>query len=203
MHVKGLEIPYHEPRYKKGLGLHYTLHGTGADHCSGVMDDALIVKMKDWESLNVAELMDPTDFGLKKARMLYELGLWAALPNYLGYCIFVPWNFEEVREAVSAITGWPVTTWKLMKAAERGITMMRIFNLREGFTREDDKLPDRFYNPPSDGPIKDEKVDPDILKEAQQAYYQMMGWNRMGVPTKGCLVGLDMEWAIPLVEGIE
>ena len=62
--------------------------------------------------------------------------------------IFVPWNFAKIRDAVSAITGWPVTTWKLMKAAERGITMMRIFNLREGFTREDDKLPNRFYNPP-------------------------------------------------------
>jgi aldehyde:ferredoxin oxidoreductase len=32
IHVKGLELPMHEPRSKQGMGLHYSVHA-GADHC--------------------------------------------------------------------------------------------------------------------------------------------------------------------------
>jgi len=34
--------------------------------------------------------------------------------------------------------------WRLMKAVERGITLAKVFNLREGFTRADDVLPKRM-----------------------------------------------------------
>lgn len=197
MHVKGLEIPYHEPRYKQGLGLHYSVHAAGPDHNTGFMDDAIGKVAKDWESLSQVELIPPSELTPRKVRFLHEMGLWKEMCNHLGLCIFVPWSISEVQEAVSAITGWRVTTWKLMKAVERGITMMRVFNLREGLTRDDDRLPDRFYTSPSEGPLKDVRVDPVALREAQEVYYQMMGWDSSGVPTKGCLVGLNLEWAIP------
>jgi len=199
MHVKGLELPYHEPRYKQGLGLHYTLHGTGADHISGVMDDAIGKLAEDWESLSEFTLMPPIELSPNKVRYVHEMGLWKEMGNSLGLCAFVPWKVPEVRDAVAAVTGWQVTTWGLMKAVERGITMMRIFNLREGFTRDDDALPDRFFTSPSEGPLKDVRVDPAALRETQEIYYQMMGWDSSGVPTKGCLVGLNLEWAIPLL----
>jgi len=197
MHVKGLEVPYHEPRYKQGLGLHYSIHGIGADHCSGVMDDSLPGIFGDWDSLNVSELIPPSELSSRKARLAYEWGLWREMPNHLGLCVFVPWTVAETRDAVAAITGWQVTTSRLMKAVERGITLMRIFNLREGFTREDDKLPDRFYTSPSEGPLKEVRIGPDVLKEAQEIYYEMMRWDKNGVPTRGCLVALDLEWALP------
>jgi aldehyde:ferredoxin oxidoreductase len=114
------------------------------------------------------------------------------MPNYLGYCNFVPWGFLELRDAFLAVTGWPTTSWKLLKAVERGMTLIRLFNLREGFTRKDDRLPDRFYHSPTEGPLKEISIDPDELKEAQEAYYQMMGWDASGIPTGGCLVGLDL-----------
>jgi aldehyde:ferredoxin oxidoreductase len=196
MHVKGLEVPYHEPRHKQGLGLHYSIHATGADHCSGVMDDAIPFLLGDWESLNISESIPPSELSSRKVRMVYEIGLWREMTNYLGLCIFVPWSFSEVRNAVEAITGWRVTSWKLMKAVERGITLMRIFNLREGFTRDDDRLPNRFYTSPLEGPLKNTRIDPESLKEAQELYYEMMGWDRNGVPKKGCLVELGLEWAI-------
>jgi aldehyde:ferredoxin oxidoreductase len=87
-----------------------------------------------------------------------------------------------------------------MKAVERGITLMRIFNLREGFTREDDKLPDRFYASPEEGPLKGVKIDPEELRKTQEFYYAMMGWDKNGVPTEGCLAALDLEWAIPYMK---
>ena len=193
--VKGLEIPYHSPRLNQGLGLHYSLHAIGADHCSGMIDSNLPGTLGDWDSINLSEMIPPSELSPRKVRMAYEIGLWKEMPNYLGLCGFVPWSFTEVRDAVAAVTGWQVSTWKLMKAVERGITMMRIFNIREGFTRDDDKLPDRFYTSPSEGPLRDVRVNPDVLKEAQVFYYQMMGWDNLGVPTKGCLVASSLEWA--------
>jgi aldehyde:ferredoxin oxidoreductase len=200
MHVKGLSIPYHEPRYKQGLALHYSVHGTGADHCSGIMDDALPRMMEDWESLNVTELIPTSELSPRKVRMVHDLGSFRALAHHLGFCIFVPWNFSEVVEGVKAITGWKIEAGALVKAVERGITLMRIFNIREGFSQEEDKLPDRFYSAPETGPLKDVRVDPKVLKESQELYYQLMGWDINGVPTKACLIGLDMEWAWPYLQ---
>jgi aldehyde:ferredoxin oxidoreductase len=199
MHVKGLEVPYHEPRYKQGLGLHYSLHPAGADHCSGVMDDAIPLLLGDWQSLNISEFIPPIELSPRKARMVYEIGLWKEMANHLGLCIFVPWSFSEIQDAVEAVTGWRATSWKLMKGVARGITSMRIFNLREGFTREDDRLPARFCSSPSEGPLKETRIDPQALREAQEIYYQMMGWDSHGVPTRGCLVELGLEWAIPFL----
>ena len=164
---------------------------------TGAMDDGLPVMMGDWDSLNIGEMIPPTELSPRKARFEYEMGLWKELNNYLGLCAFFPWSIAEVCEGVAAITGWNITTSRLMKAVERGITMMRIFNLREGFTRDDDSLPDRFHRSPPEGPLKDIRVDPAALKEAQEVYYELMGWNSSGVPTRGCLVGLDLEWAAP------
>jgi aldehyde:ferredoxin oxidoreductase len=199
IHVKGLEVPFHEPRYKQGLGLHYSVHGTGADHITGVMDDAIGNLAEDWGSLGEFILMPPSELSPAKVRFAYEMGLWKEMGNYLGLCAFVPWRLHEVTVAVTAITGWQMTTWGLMKAVERGITLMRIFNLREGFTRDDDVLPDRFFTPPLEGPLKDTGIDPAVFKECQEIYYQMMRWDSSGIPTKGCLVALDLEWAIPLL----
>jgi len=38
MHVKGQELPLHEPRYKPGMGVGYTVSPTGADHSHNMHD---------------------------------------------------------------------------------------------------------------------------------------------------------------------
>ena len=197
MHVKGLEIPYHEPRLNQGLGLHYSVHATGADHVSGVIDSGLLSLMGSWESLNVAEIMPPTEMSFRKVRMVYELGLIKGLPNHLGVCSFMPWNAAEYREAVEAVTGWDVTLWKLMKGVERGMTLMRLFNLREGLAPEEDALPGRFYSSPREGPLENVRIEPEDFKKCREMYYQVMGWDGTGVPTESCLVALDLEGTMP------
>lgn len=197
MQVKGLEIPYHNPRLHQGLGLHYSVHAVGADHVTGVIDGNLLAMMSSWESINVAETIPASELSGRKVRMLYELGLWRQLPNSLGICSFMPWSATEMCEAVEAVTGWKTTTFKLMKAVERGMTLMRVFNLREGFTREDDMLPERFFGFPQDGPLKNTRIETDLFRECREIYYNLMGWDKDGVPTKACLIGLDLEWALP------
>jgi aldehyde:ferredoxin oxidoreductase len=109
--------------------------------------------------------------------------MWRQVANYLGICIFLPWRQQELMEATEYISGWPMIYWRLMKTAERGMTLTRIFNLRDGITDKEDKLLKRFLTPPADGPLKHVSVDPDQLAEAQKLYYQMLGWDKSGVPT--------------------
>jgi aldehyde:ferredoxin oxidoreductase len=195
MHVKGEEIPMHEPRYKSGMALHYSVHLTGADHCTGIHDDRISAILSEWDSIDVAQWISKNEMSPQKSRMLYHVGSWRQIGNYLGLCVFVPWSYEQICEAVGYITGWPMSYWRLMKTVERGISLARLFNLREGFSAKDDKLPSRFYTSSSDGPLKNAAIDPERHEEAKKAYYQMLGWNESGVPTYGRLVELDIEWA--------
>ena len=127
--------------------------------------------------------------------MLYQVGLWRHLANHLGLCLFVPWANEQVTQAVEAITGWPMSSWKLMKTVERGLALARVFNLREGFSSLDDCLPKRFASSPADSSLKGVGVDPEQLSAARNIYYQMLGWDESGVPTSARLVELNIEWA--------
>ncbi len=201
MHVKGEEIAMHEPRYKQGLGLHYSVHMTGADHCSGIHDDIINKSIVNFERLGLTEAIPVTEMSPRKARMLYMVGLWRQMANTLGTCLFISWSDQQITELVEAITGWPMSSWRLMKTVERGMTLGRIFNLREGFSAKDDRLPERFYTSPSEGPMKEIRIDPQKLAEAQKAYYQMLGWDEAGVPTYGRLAELNIEWAAKYLPG--
>jgi len=185
----------HEPRYKQGLGLHYSVHATGADHCSGMHDDVVNKKLAEWDRIGLAESVPVYEMSGRKARMLYQVGMWRHLANHIGLCLFVPWSNEQITQALEGITGWPISSYKLMKTVERGMTLARIFNLREGFSRRDDTLPRRFASSPAESNLKGVGVDPEKLSEAQKLYYQMLGWDESGVPTYARLVELNIEWA--------
>ena len=95
---------------------------------------------------------------------------------------------------VNAVTGWDTTAWELMKVGERATTMARAFNAREGFTKDDDWLPERFFQPLEGGPLKGKKISKEDYKQAIAAYYRMMGWDETGVPTGEKLEELDVGW---------
>jgi aldehyde:ferredoxin oxidoreductase len=82
-----------------------------------------------------------------------------------------------------------------MKTVERGITLSRIFNLREGFSDKDDTLPKRFFTTSSIGPLKDKKIESEEHYSAKKAYYQMLGWDEKGIPSNGRIAELGIEWA--------
>jgi aldehyde:ferredoxin oxidoreductase len=70
-----------------------------------------------------------------------------------------------------------------LRVAERILTMARLFNVREGFTADDDRLPRRFFQPKTDGALSDRSLDPDKMEMAKRYYYTLMGWDaKTGVP---------------------
>ncbi len=195
IHMKGVDVPMHEPRLKQGMGLHYSTHPTGADHCTGIHDTWLDASMNAINKLDIAESVPVSELSPKKVRLLFLFGLSQQVINYLGICLLVPWSQQELIDVMEFITGWPMSSHRLFSTVQRGIILSRIFNHREGISPKDDKLPKRLHTPFADGPIKGLAIDADQLAESQKLYYQMLGCDESGVPTYAKLVELDLEWA--------
>jgi aldehyde:ferredoxin oxidoreductase len=196
VHVKGQEVPMHDPRLKRGEALGYTVSPTGADHVHNIHDTFLYPQLpKSYNSLGILEPVPIEDFGPKKVRLYKYVGEWRTLNNFLVMCLFTPWSVIQKVEIVRSVTGWNTTTFELMKVVERGNTLARIFNLREGFTEKDDWLPPRFFKPKTSGALSKTFVNPEDLQKAKLLYYDMMGWTEQGIPKKSKLEELDIAWA--------
>jgi len=141
MHVKGQDLPYHEPRVKHGLGLSYAVSPTGA---------AYAVPTKRMEQMGIYQGFPPKELGSDKIKLCFYEILISTLYNSLVICnhVRLPYRFDiqVLVRAVSAVTGWEYTLIELMKAAERSLTMARCFNIREGMTADADTLPEHFFD---------------------------------------------------------
>ena len=203
VHVKGQEVPMHDPRLKRALGLGYAVSPTGADHMHNLHDMGIAgmgSQLRDLASLGILEPIPLEDLGPRKVRALIYFVNWRVLDNCLLICDFVPWDYVKKTEIVRAVTGWNTTAYELTKVGERVTTMARAFNIREGFRKDDDWLPERFFHPQTSGPLSETSVDPERLREARRFYYQMMGWDENGVPTRAKLEELDIGWVADLLE---
>ena len=75
--------------------------------------------------------------------------------------------------------------------------MMRHINARRGFTKQDDVLPERLFDPLPDGPSRGRHVDRDDFARMKEEYYGFMGWDEAtGNPTAGKMLELGLEWAL-------
>ena len=197
VHVKGQEVPMHEPRLKRGLGLGYAVSPTGADHCHNLHDTFMRGRnLEKLRPLGILEEVPVESLGGEKVRMFKHWVEMRVLANCLSICQFPPWSFVEFVDLVSAVTGWDVSIYELVKVAERTLTLARLFNIREGFTAADDWLPNRFFQPQTSGALSETAVDAGVLRQAIDLFYQMMGWNGQGVPLPGTLYELDIGWAV-------
>ncbi len=196
LHVKGQELPMHEPRYKPGLGVGYTISPTGADHCHNIHDSAFTRRVGgNLRALGISQPLPCQELSAAKVRMLVYGSLWQHALNCLVFCNFVPLAPEKMADLVRGITGWNTTVWELMKIGERCIAMARAFDIREGMTEDDDYLPRRFFTPFTSGPLEGVSIDEGELRHAIDTYYDMVGWDKTsGVPTLAKLQELGIEW---------
>jgi aldehyde:ferredoxin oxidoreductase len=197
VHVKGQELPMHEPRLKRGLGIGYALSPTGADHQHNLHDTGTVSEdgIARFKVFGLLEPVPLEDMGPKKVRLLlYELN-WQHMKDCLHMCHFLPWTPRELVNITDAVTGWKTSVFELSKIGERAINLTRIFNIREGFTVHDDTLPERAYHPHTSGSLSKTAINREALQKAVQTYYTMMGWNPEGVPRRETLEELGIDWA--------
>ena len=87
-------------------------------------------------------------------------------------------NIEHFAEALGAITGWDIDGLELLKVGERVINLQRMFNIREGFSRQDDLLPERMKSKPAFGLYK--KEESCVIKDFEHMldeYYHARRWD--------------------------
>jgi aldehyde:ferredoxin oxidoreductase len=196
MHVKGLEIPMHNPRLKQGLGMGYAVASIGADHMQGLHDTSYINAGPT--EVGLLDPLPPYDLSPAKVRMFSYLQRQWSSWNCLLMCDHCGEMYDPARlnDLVRGVTGWNTTVWELMKAGERSLTLARTFNMREGLSTADDWLPERFFAPQPSTPPPGIAVDRQDLRQAVDLYYEMMGWDAKGVPTRAKLIELGIDWVI-------
>ncbi len=139
-----------------------------------------------------------------KGALAAEVNHWliftdSALLCHLGEPMWGPLKISaNAIEAVNAATGWDLDYDQAHKIAERQWNMIRCFSAREGFTRDDDKLPIRFMEEPiPEGPMKGSVISRETLEKLKDDYYSYRGWDLLtGNPTGEKLVELGLDFAI-------
>ena len=197
VNVKGQELPMHDPRLKRALGVGYAVSPTGADHMHNMHDTMVASEsgLVNLKPLGILESLPLEDLSSSKVRMLIYFVNLRVLDNCAVMCMFPPWSPSQKVEIFKAVTGWDTSLWELAKVGERAINLARAFNVREGFTEEEDWLPPRMFQPQNGGPIQDTAVEPLELRKAIRNYYGMMGWGEeTGIPTRGKLEELGIPW---------
>lgn len=208
---KGQEFPAHMPRVKGSLSLAYACNPFGADHQSSQHDPAISAQPfgEDMTALGFRVAASSDSLGFEKVRLwAYTQRLFSALDT-LELCQFcfgpgLLYGISDIVELVNAATGWSTTLWEIMQVGERRINLMRMFNAREGFSSEDDDLPDRVFEPLRGGHTEGNRIDREEFKEAKRQYYEMMGWcPQTGIPTGLKLKELALEWVLEASDKIQ
>jgi len=207
MAVKKQEAPAHMPHVKRSLALIYAVNPFGADHQSSEHDPMYMEEYWEYYGEKLGQLglanPQPADV-LNKEKVNYALTTqysYSALDT-ANVCQFVyapAWtlfSMGDLAEMVSAVTGWDVTVDELQTVGARRLNMLRAFNAREGFTREEDTLPKRFFDEPLKGGKSDGVfVDRAEWEAALDEYYAQAGWDtQTGNPTRETLEGLGLAW---------
>ncbi|MGQ9669279.1 MAG: aldehyde ferredoxin oxidoreductase family protein [Desulfosoma sp.] len=170
VHVKGMEPAGYDPRALKGMGLAYAVSDRGACHLRATFYKA-----------ELTGLIDPQQIE-GKAQLFLDFEDRCTLFDCLILCRFYrdfyPW--EELSKIIALTTGEEWEKADLQGLASRVVDSTRLFNLREGLTAADDRLPKRLLQEPlEDG----RRLTEEELTRMLQDYYRLRGWNSEGVPS--------------------
>jgi aldehyde:ferredoxin oxidoreductase len=175
-HVKGLEVPAHEPRSNNMTALDYITSPRGAFHCYMPMHLSTSMNYKKEIGLDHAvkrfnsEAAPATVIKIQDASEAFSA---------CGGCIF-GFNFiPEIQpwiDCLNAITGRNYTVKSWMEVGERLINLKRAFNIATGQTKSDDRLFKRFHTKIPKGGTK-KKTPP--TKEMLIEYYKLRKWDKV------------------------
>lgn len=202
MEVKGLEVPMHEPRGKKGVGLAYAISSRGACHVQA-FHDTEVESENVAPEIGISKALNRHDTSNAKVEMVKRSQDWIAITNSALQCTAPAWIGHEYNkpsffaEALNAVTGLNFTVNELITIGERMNNLCRCFNVREGISRKDDYLPRRFIEEPlPDGPSKGHRITNEEFQNMLDNYYELRGWDKAtGIPKRKKLVELDLKRA--------
>jgi aldehyde:ferredoxin oxidoreductase len=118
--------------------------------------------------------------------------------NALGICFFSAGlgvlGPGHLSELYSAFTGIQTTPEELMRIGGNIFTVLKAYTVREGLTRKDDTLPERFFTEtPADGPNKGAVLSKEEIDKLLDEYYELRGWDKeTSIPTNKKLAELGL-----------
>jgi len=203
---KGQEAPAHMPRVKRSLAVIYAVNPFGADHQSHEHDPVIEDDFEYYkERLGVLGFSAGVETrSLNREKMRFTVAtqrLYSAMDS-LNLCQFVfgpAWQLygpDDIVELVQAVTGWEDFSYAdIENVGERRINMMRMFNAREGFDRQQDLVPEKLFKPLKGGASDGWKLDKDEVEGALDTYFELSGWDvKSGIPTAEKLEELGLAW---------
>jgi aldehyde:ferredoxin oxidoreductase len=196
MHVKGLELPAYDSRAAKITGLAYATANRGGDHITAYIEGPafmsmpfLIVDEGEVDESGILEIPEET-----RVVKEYEdaFGVFDAISGckFMGMVL----TGEDWAVLIESLLGYEFSEKDFRLLGERIYNIERVYNIREGLTRDDDTLPKRLLEEPlPDGPAEGQTVNLDPLLDA---YYTYRGWDKNGVPTPEKLTELGLEYLL-------
>ncbi len=189
-HVKGLELPGYEPRTLQAMALGLAVNARGADHNRSGAYEADLSGVHD--RLAGGEAHVAGAIGTEDR---------AAVMDSLILCKFLRGVFQdpfpEWAKLLQLVTGWDVDADELATTARRIVLAKRLFNLREGWTREEDWLPDRFLSESLELESgRTATLTASRLEAMITSYYRERGLEETGVPTPRTVDELSLQGLI-------
>jgi aldehyde:ferredoxin oxidoreductase len=202
--IKGMGNLHSDERPTPSFALGIATSTRGADHLRGrpaidlygLPDDVL-------EEIYGGPVSSDYTSYETKSRMVWWQELLYSVVDALGLCKFqtvfcavhAP-KFEEWANLIQFATGLRLSTDDLMMIGERIYTLERMFNIREGFSRKDDTLPERYFKEPTPVGlpiVRGKKIDRGKFERMLDEYYRLHGWDQEGNPTPEALQRLDLD----------
>jgi len=184
-HVKGLEIPMHDPRAFVSMGLIYAVSPRGACHNRG---DAWAAEFG--MAYPDFGLVPGDRFGDDKAEAVMTNQNWRAFTDSIGICHFAITPPQGIVDIINAATGWNIDLDETLRIGERVFQLQRALSCRLGVTVKDDCLPDIVMRPLATGGTEGHVPN---MKKMLSEYYTLRGWDfDSGKPTSERLSSLDM-----------
>jgi aldehyde:ferredoxin oxidoreductase len=209
IHVKGMSNLHSDERATPALALNIAVASRGADHLRGrPAVDLYNLPMKVLDKLY--RNPDGYDGPLTNSYSEYEgkprMVMWQEMVymavDCVGICkyhtVFLSPNhpqFKEFSKLIHLNTGLEFSDMDIWDVANRGYTIERLFNLREGMTRKDDWLPDRYFDEPTKLGLpvaRGKSIDREKFKAMIDEYYRLHEWDENGVPTPALLERLQI-----------
>lgn len=185
-HVKGLEVPAHDPRAFFGMAISYATSPRGACHMQG---DVYFVDLGvEFPELEIYSTDRHSNEG--KADIAIKCQNLRALYNALVMCQFANLEAQSICDLLSYATGFEVGVGDVNAIGERIFNLKRAFNNSMGIRREDDTIPKLILTPLSDGGTMGKT--PDFNKQIRE-YYKLRDWDwNSGKPSRKKLQELGL-----------
>lgn len=143
--IKRQAFPAYDPRSVKGVGVTYATSAMGADHTAGYGVTANILKVGG----DINPLTKPGNVELSK-----NLQVATAAVDAAGLCLFVAFavlddatGVQQIVDLLNAQYGIALTPDDVVALGISILENENEFNLRAGFTKKDDRMPDFFKEP--------------------------------------------------------